>query len=628
MDHSEARKLVAPFGAIPIYHLSGESGWKAVSSDIPPHGMATLTRSGIEGRSVYASDAFIRVFCHEAALIPIPTDDDLQLIAADQLPSFDPECVAQLAIVWSERTFTITSTPVQEPPRVPLSPRAMLRAIDLDFTKPLLLPDGTQPPLAASSWVMAITKKHMTAKERALMAAVRHAFRAPGAFVTRIGPDYATKVEDTLRKLWGVYRRHLRVPHPYTLTLALFDPHNLAYYFRLVASPTSPGRNYSPASLATEVLLLRHLLKAFMTLATVATRSEGGDNCGIRFDQMPYGLDAEDVLYWLKEEVTRAVSWKKTVGGRKKERDVVCKLVSETQFEDWVTEVQASVEGLIAKVQTDGLDRTPEMAEYIQDLCVALLLGAGMPPQRSDVLSSLELGITQRCGVQGCNIHNCPGNRILTRDEYVQHTGRVPEPEQDVETYYILSGHYKNYTADSAAYKGPTIHTPVVTGKHLNFILGEMASWASDLLRALDNEMPDDSGAETPESDDTDEDYAEQGWRYLLVDYEKRGSKSFHQSHERFAQYVRRCTKPVSQPPSSFRFLFARMVEHRIDEQQQYGTEADGTREKMARAMLSSLSEWNHTYASPRTRMPLPGFQGARDVVYGNGSAASTSAAR
>ena len=72
MDHSEARKLATPFGTISIYHLSGESGWKAVSDDIPVHGLTTLTRTGIEGRSSYASDSFLAKFCDEAGLIPSP----------------------------------------------------------------------------------------------------------------------------------------------------------------------------------------------------------------------------------------------------------------------------------------------------------------------------------------------------------------------------------------------------------------------------------------------------------------------------------------------------------------------------------------------------------------------------
>lgn len=126
MDHSEARTLVTPFGPITIYHLSGESGWKAVSSDIPPHGLR-MTRSGIEGQSSYASDCFLTKFCHEVGLITSPRDGDLQLIAADLLPSFDPESVGQLGIVWSER---ITSAPtIRFPePVPPRAPRSILRA--------------------------------------------------------------------------------------------------------------------------------------------------------------------------------------------------------------------------------------------------------------------------------------------------------------------------------------------------------------------------------------------------------------------------------------------------------------------------------------------------------------------
>lgn len=133
MDHSEARKLIAPFGQICIYHLSGESGWKAVSSDVPQHGI-TLTRSGVDGRSSYASDSFIAKFCDEAKLIPSPQDGDLLLMSADNLPSFDPDCLGQLECVWSERTRTsaLTSIPAPSPPP---SPYAMLRGIDLDFTK-------------------------------------------------------------------------------------------------------------------------------------------------------------------------------------------------------------------------------------------------------------------------------------------------------------------------------------------------------------------------------------------------------------------------------------------------------------------------------------------------------------
>ena len=239
---------------------------------------------------------------------------------------------------------------------------------------------------------MAITKAQMTDREAALLAAVRNASASPGPYVSRICGSYANKVADTLRKLWGVYRRHLRVPRPLTLTMALFDPHHIAYYFRLVASAESPGRNYSPATLATEVLLLRHLLQAFMGLATRSEAGRGG-HCSIMFNQMPHGLDAGHVLSWLKHDVTRDVSWKPTVGGRRKERDLVCNLVSEPEFEEWVHEVQATADDLIATEKAGGLPRTIEMAEHVQDVTVSLLLGPGMPPQRADVLATMLFGI-------------------------------------------------------------------------------------------------------------------------------------------------------------------------------------------------------------------------------------------
>ena len=631
MDYSEARNLITPFGHISIFHLSGESGWKAVSSDIPPHGVRTMTRTGIQGLSSYASDSFISKFCDEAGLIPSPQDGDLQLISADQLPSFDPECVGQLGIVWSERIVSVpdTQSPVRAP--APRTPRSILKAIDLDFTKPLRLPDGRQPTPAAFSWTMAIKVNQMTSRERVLMAAVKNCFASPGGYVTKIGPQYVDKAADTLRKLWGVYRRHLRVPQPLTLTMALFDPHHLAYYFRLVASPTSPGRNYSPSALATEVQLLRHLLKAFMTLAT---RTETRENCGILFSQMPHGLDADrDVLSWLEHDVTKAVSWKPTVGGRKKERDV-CKLVSETEFENWVNDYQATVEVLMAKEEAHDLHRTPEMAEWIQDLCVGSLMGAGMPPQRGDMLCTMMVGTGEgRCAVPGCRIDNCPGNRVLTRDEYVEYTGNTPEPEQDQKTYYIICGHYKNHTADKAYYKGPTIHTPAVTGKHVNFILGQMVGWASDLLYGMGDDYDYEQTRTVASGDDSDEDEdAEEedsgtaATRYLLVDYD-RGSRPFRPSRDRFSKYVKRCTSPISQPPTSFRFLFARMAESKIERDEQLTeTEAQETRLKMATAMLTSVEKWRDTYASPRTRMPLPGFRRARNVVYGSASSSSVPA--
>ena len=516
----------------------------------------------------------------------------------------------------------MSAVPDNTAPVVPAahrSPQAMLREIDLDFTKPLCLPDGrSQPPAAAKSWTMAIKKAQMSPREKDLMDAVTRAFERPGAYVTKIGPAYILKAADTLRKLWGVWRRHLLVPQPVTLTMALFDPHHVAYYFRLVASATSPGRNYSPTCLATEVLVLRHLLQAFMSLAT---RSEAGENCGILFEQMPHGLHPQDVLHWLENDVQRAVSWKPAVGGRKKERDLVCKHVSEAAFEGWVKQVQSNVEGLIVAAESHDLQRTTEMAEYMQDLCVCLLLGAGMPPQRGDVMSSMQLGMGEgRCGVPGCNIDNCKGNRVLSRDDYVQYTGNAipdgPEPGEDHESYYVIAGHYKNYTGDRATYRGPTVHTPEVTGKHLNFILGQMAAWGSGLLHAMMDET--DAISETD-----DEGSEEVRCRYLLVDYDRR-SKAF-QSHDHFSQYVKRCTCPVSQPATSFRFLFARMVEYSIDRQRLSLTEADATRDRMARAMLTSVETWKRTYASPRTRIPLPDFQRARDVVYGNGAAASTS---
>lgn len=634
MDHSEARTLVTPFGHITIYHLAGESGWKAVSSDIPPHGLR-MTRSGMEGQSSYASDCFLTKFCHEVGLITAPRDGDLQLLAADLLPSFDPESVGQLGIVWSERITSAPTIRVPEPV-LPRTPRSILRAIDLDFKKPLRLPDGSDPPPAAFDWTMALKKDQMTYRERRLMDAVMRTLASPGAYVKRIGYEYKKKAGDTLLKLWGVSRRHLRVPPPRTLTMALFDPHHLAYYFRLLACSTAPGRNYSPTTLATEILLLRHLLRAFMTLAT---RDEAG-NCGIRFDQMPHGLDAEDVMRWLEEQVKLAATFKATVGGRRKERDVMQR-VTEIEYSNWVGDTLASVEDLMDTSENDGLERTPEMAEYVQDLAVALLCGAGMPPQRADLLATLQLGPGEGgCGVPGCRINNCPGNRVVSRDEYVQCTGAVPEPAQEIETYYILAGHYKNYTADRATYKGPTVHTPKVIGKELNFILGQLAEWGSHLLYGMDNDdEDDDAGTGTRTSTRTtggtrtstgtatdDEDYVAPPpvCRYLLVDYEKPGSKPFH-SHDRFSQYVKRCCQPISVPPTSHRFLFARMAESSIETKQLSTEEADATRQRMARAMLTTVHEWNEKYSSPRTRMPLAGFDRARDIVYGQGPGASGS---
>ena len=157
----------------------------------------------------------------------------------------------------------------------------------------------------------------------------------------------------------------------------------------------------------------------------------------------------------------------------------------------------------------------------------------------------------------GCNIDNCKGNRVLTRDEYVEYTREVPEPREDFETYYIHAGHYKNYTADRATHKGATTHTPVVTGKHINFMLGQLATWAGDLLYGMRNEemtaASPPAAAAGDEGDTEDEDYdpVETGTalraRYMLVDY-ARESEPFEPSHQRFIQYVRRCTSPLSQP--------------------------------------------------------------------------------
>ena len=404
MSYSQARAIPTAHGIVRIFQHSGETGWKSVLCEIPPQQLMQ-TRSGSAG-ATYASTSFLDKFCDEAGLIERPDDDDLQLIAADIIwPSddpFDPSEHDLQRLIWTDEPGVPSQPAVAIDTPQELDTRQFLRAIDLDFTVPLRLPDGNLPPAYAYRWDFAVKKKQLALREHQLLASVREVFATPGGYHKLIGPVYANNVTECILRLWGVLRNQLRVPRPETITMNLFDPTNLAYYFRFVACSSKPGRGYTKTVLATEVYLLEHAISAMMTLASRGQH-------GLQLHRMPHGIDAEDVRSWIACEMRRAVAWKAHNGPRKKERDVVCRLVTEAEFDQWVGDVQGKVDVLMQREAEGEMQQTAEAAEYIQDLAVCLLLGAGIPPQRRDVLATLMLtsatssrtGGRSRCSVPG-----------------------------------------------------------------------------------------------------------------------------------------------------------------------------------------------------------------------------------
>ena len=101
--------------------------------------------------------------------------------------------------------------------------------------------------------------------------------------------------------------------------------------------------------------------------------------------------------------------------------------------------------------------------------------------------------------------------------------------------------------------------------------------------------------------------------RHLFVDYEH---EYLPYPSDEFGKYVRRVTSPVSQAPTSFRFLFVRRAETKLDGSDKSEHEKQLCREALARQMLTSIENWMATYASPRTRVPLPHFAHASNVVF------------
>ena len=460
--HSEVRQLITSHGPVRIFCNAGEAGWKAVVGEIPAE-LLTHTRSGVAGTS-YASQAFLNSFCDQAGLIPRPIDDDLQLVAAESIGLRDDQSAQALMILWSEKPGTlVTSQPVvslpDQHPTADVSQLELLRSINLDFTVPLMLPNGSPPPRIAYDWQFRLKEGQLSFREAGLLRAVRATFLHPGSYHRPISPDYCDNVAECMLKLWGVYRNQLRVPRFLCSTMRMFDPYLIAYYFRYVACPIKPGRNYSKSVLKTEVYCLEHGMRAMCSLAS---RGEQG----LRMDQIPHGLTADAILQWISRDVKRAADWKAHNGSRKKERDVVCRLVSEKQFDTWVEGVRAEVEAMM-QLDADGeLEHTIEAAENIQDLAVCLFLGAGMPTQRSGILTTLAMYRDTGfygCAVPGCTIANCPGNTVYTKQQYVREFGTDPDPDSDRDSIYIAVGHCKNHRKDQAKYEGPLVHTPEVT---------------------------------------------------------------------------------------------------------------------------------------------------------------------
>ena len=643
MHYSEAREIRDQSGSIRIFCASGES-WRAVASEVPNHLLSRSLRGG--GGQVYATDAFIEKFCHESGLITQPEGEDILLIPAERIASFDAERLEHIStVLWSDGPggddHPTNRIAVQQPFQFqqPAERIAHLRSIDLNFMTPLKLPDGSDPPASALKWVFGLTEAQLSPLQREFADMIERTFSSPGQH-RMIGADMARKVRDFYRRYMGVLMGQLKIRRSVTTTLQILDPNYLSYYFKFVAASKKPGRNYQFTTLNLEVNLMSHFVDAMRTHALRETM-------GLNMDQLK-NYDIDDVASWLKHEMMHAVAWKRADAGRgprRQEREVVNRLVTEAQYDAWEGDVLKTARDLMRLKQTGQMQRDNATATAIQDLFCCLCLGPGKPPLRADVLRTLQHPSSRRrCPVPGCGVRSCHGNRVVTRSELVRLQGdqatNSPPDVNDNNQYAIVCGHYKNYSGNRATYRGPKVFTASSLGPELSWALSELVTWASKLLSADQQDATDWLASS---DDDEDENVQDTSTRtcYLLTDYEVTGSPFYEYGYgytgtrsgnhdgddetvsrtstrttdSLFCSYIKRVTYPICQPPTSFRFLFARAAEKRIARRGLSHLDAEETRRALADEMLTSLEKWHTVYARPAVRLAHSGYDEARAVM-------------
>ena len=153
MDYIEARRIHTLGIPLRIFRLSGEAEFVCIFSEVPASELRDH-RSGLgsTSRRFYASSVFLSVFSDEANLIPRPNDDDLFLIPADSLRSYDVTIVANSVLIWSDgQDMRVPPVPSQAP-IVATRIEDVLNGVSFNFGAALTLPSGDRAPFSVRNW--------------------------------------------------------------------------------------------------------------------------------------------------------------------------------------------------------------------------------------------------------------------------------------------------------------------------------------------------------------------------------------------------------------------------------------------------------------------------------------------
>ena len=544
-------------------------------------GLATSTRA-------YATLEWLDTFCNVAQLLSRPDNDDLSLIPMESITNYEGDMLERATLIWSDSptaVIQLQATPLVRPP----STNEYLDTISLDFTCDLKLPCGSLVPAAIHNWTYGLTKAQLSQEQNIFVAEISNVFRTPSSTSKPLSHRSIGNVTDTLRKVWGMSMNFLNFTERQTRSFEVLDPENLAFYFRFLAN-TTQGRNMSKTTIELERQSLKNLVGGMKTLAI-------HNKVGLRLVDFPRGMGPDDVMNFLDRHVKQALLWVPYKGNRKRER-LDLSYIPNNNVVMWGDRVKREAKALMES-WGPHIRKTEERAMLIQDLFLQGMLGPLYSAQRADVLQTLSIGLsTPACTVPGCLMSTCKGNKVLTSDEY---DPGVEEHEYE-HAYYIRIGHAKNYTNDRRAkYVAPFEHSPANLGPTLQWLIHQMVTWSSGLLREL----------HAPNCED----------KRLLINYSYGGTFYSHDNpneQQQFSNYVKRIAHEVPIPPATFRFMFVRRMEILISRECQTQGEADAMRKELAREMCSSLEYWNKTYAAPAPSLSQPGHQRARELAFGD----------
>ena len=586
-DFSEARWLETPSGRVRIFRLEGDPAWRCVLRETSLDmirdsrtGLATSTRA-------YASFEWLDVFCSEAKILSRPEDDDLTLIPMESITTFESHMLESAALIWSNSTsahVVLQASPLVRPQSI----NEYLDTISLDFTGDLKLPCGNPVPQSIHNWTYALTKAQLSYEQTRFVEEISQVFTTPSGTSKPLAPRSIQNATDTLRKVWGMSMNFLKFTERQTRSLEILDPENLAFYFRFIAN-TNQGRDLSQSSIELERQSLKNLVGAMKTLAI-------NGKLGLRLQDFPRGMGPDDVMNFLDRNIKQALRWVPLKGTRKRER-LDLSYIPNNHVVMWGDRVKKEAKALMES-WGPHTRKTEERAKHIQDLFVQGMLGPLYSTQRSEVLQTLSIGLTTpACTVPGCVMGTCKGNKVLTSDEYDQ---GVEEHECEY-SYYIRVGHAKNYTCDRRGkYVSPFEHSPTDLGPTLQWLIHQMVTWSSGLLREL----------HAPNCEE----------KRLLINYSHGGAFSPGNANEQvqFSSYIKRIAHEVPIPPATFRFMFVRRMEITMSRECQTQEEANASRIEYARQMCSSLEEWMKTYKAPAPSLSQPGHLRARELAFGD----------